>query len=170
MKALDDSSSLWSDIMFVRYSVFSVSFRCIGRSLRNLSFSAWWRGVSLLGSKKEEPLNWFKPALSKKVRFNCLTSFWKDPWISSTPSWSNFRDFSSSPKFKMDLWVRYGCWIRDQSFRILNESELFLFTKNLWYLSFSQLFKRFTSLRRMVREGGDMLKMTYFLWHFLRNP
>lgn len=45
----------------------------------------WWRWVSLLDVKGEDPSNCFRDNMMKKVGFGLLTKFWRDPWVGIFP-------------------------------------------------------------------------------------
>lgn len=81
---------------------------CGGRNFGLCSVSSWWRRISLLGSKKYDPLNWFESLQVK--RFGLLTSFWKDPWIEGIPlkvTFPRFFSISQAQEGKVSEFVKW---------------------------------------------------------------
>lgn len=68
---MSGASDLWVDIFSSKYGTSKIYFMCGGRYLGLHFVSFWWKGVSFLGSKKEDPLNWFGERFVKKVRNVC---------------------------------------------------------------------------------------------------
>lgn len=56
-RLLEGASGIWADILFVIYGHSIVTSLHGGRALWSRYVSLWWKGVSLIGSKKEKPLN-----------------------------------------------------------------------------------------------------------------
>lgn len=56
----------------------------MGRVVRFHSTSTWWKIVPLLEFIIEYSFDWIADNILKKVRYDFLTSFWKDPWIGLT--------------------------------------------------------------------------------------
>lgn len=71
----------WFDILYAKYGHSHVTSLSGGRSLGSRSSSSWWKGVSLLGSIKDDLPNWFEVIFVKKVGTSLHTSFWEDTWI-----------------------------------------------------------------------------------------
>lgn len=58
---------VWRDIVYARYRVISTSSILGGRIVYLRPVSPRWRGVSLLGAKRENPLDWFRDDMVKKL-------------------------------------------------------------------------------------------------------
>lgn len=54
---LSSAFALWVDILVSRYGISKVTSLDGGRTLGHRSLSTWWKGVSLLGSKKDDLVN-----------------------------------------------------------------------------------------------------------------
>lgn len=57
LRMLSDVFALWVDILVSRYGISRVTSLDGDRALGHRSLSTWWKGVSLLGSKKDDPIN-----------------------------------------------------------------------------------------------------------------
>lgn len=71
-----------------------VSYLRGGRDSNFRNASSLWKGVSLLGTKKE-----FVDSSIKKVGSGYQTSFWSDPWIGSIPLKDKFSRLFTIPDF-----------------------------------------------------------------------
>lgn len=81
---MSSAHSLKFHILVVKYDVSLVCSLCGGRVLGLRSISPWWRGISLLGSKKIYPHNWIvglRVGLVKKFRHGLRTSLWENALI-----------------------------------------------------------------------------------------
>lgn len=76
-----------------------VSYLRGGRDSNFRNASSLWKGVSLLGTKKVDPLDWFVDSSIKKVGSGYQTSFWSDPWIGSIPLKDKFSRLFTIPDF-----------------------------------------------------------------------
>lgn len=56
-RLLEGAFGMCVDILFVIYGHSTVTSLHGGRALWSRSVSLWWKGVSLIGSKKENPIN-----------------------------------------------------------------------------------------------------------------
>lgn len=78
---MSGASGLWFDIMVSRCGVSLVTSLCGCRGFGFCIVSSWQRGISILGSKKDYPLNYFERGLVKRVEFGLRIYFWVDPLI-----------------------------------------------------------------------------------------
>lgn len=85
MVFISGASGLWCNILFARYGVPIVSSLSKGRIFGLRYASTWWRDVSLLESKKDDPPKKFEKGLIRKVGSGLHTSFWHDSWIGNIP-------------------------------------------------------------------------------------
>lgn len=79
------SFGLWFKIIISCYSASIVSSQCVGRSLGYHTISTWQKGVYLIESKKNDPLNWFELDLVKKLWSYLSNSFQGEPLLGSLP-------------------------------------------------------------------------------------
>lgn len=70
---------IWFDILVAKYGVSLVTSLCGGRDSGLCLVPSWWGGISLLGSKKDNPLNWFERGLVKRVGSSLKIVIWEDP-------------------------------------------------------------------------------------------
>lgn len=103
-------SGLWVDILVSRYGLSKVSSLDRGRSLGSNLVSTWWKGVSLIGSKKEDPPNWFENGLVRKIGSGLSTSFWHDFWVDNSPLSSRFYRLFTISHRKSGLVGEMGRW------------------------------------------------------------
>lgn len=94
---------MWFDILSVRYGASVVSSLQGGRSFGFCSCSTWRKGVSLLGSKKYDLLNWFELGFVKNVGTGFQTSIWEDPLLGITLFKVRFPCLFSISQFKNGL-------------------------------------------------------------------
>lgn len=76
---MSGASGLCNNILFARYGHSIVTSLRGGRSARSRSMSYWCKGVSLIGSKKENPHNSLEIEFVKKVGSGLQTSFLERP-------------------------------------------------------------------------------------------
>ncbi|CAK8573872.1 unnamed protein product [Lathyrus sativus] len=113
-RLMSGASGLCFDILFSMYDYSVVTSLCKGQSVKSHSISSWWKEVSLLGSKKDNPPIWFEIGIVKKVGPGLQTSSWKGSWIEGIPLKTRFQRLFTISKRQDDTVGEIGKWIDER--------------------------------------------------------
>lgn len=99
-------SGFWVDILTFGYSLHRVTSLYGGQALGYRSVLTWWKGVSVLGSKKDDPLTSLKVTWWKRLDLVGYPSFCLTLGLGIIPLDLGFLKFSLSLKDNLPMWVR----------------------------------------------------------------